>query len=168
MNIFFSDNFTNAVVDGGMVTMEVFWEWFTRRPEFGGGSDGLAVFNHPGREDPFMGNDPAFTWNDFEYIPEAAPRVIGIEVFNRSSRDNYAEFYVRALNKGWRLAPIGSEDEHGQDWGASDLGKTVLVARDLTEPALRAAMLERRMYALLDDDDNTPDVVEDLCLNYKI
>lgn len=152
INVYFSQHYASALLDGGILTMQAFWSWFTRSPSLLGGADGIMTFNHPGREDTFADFDPGFTFNGMEYVPEAAARMVGVEVFNRGNRRDFVEWWVRALDQGWHAAPIGSEDHHGLDWGALDLAKTSIVTDDLSEAGLRAAFLQRRFYALLDND----------------
>ena len=158
-NIFFSRNYVNAKTGPGYaVTMALFWEWFSYPAQFGGGSDGLLSFNHPGREDDlesafeFAGGDPGFTFNDFRYVPHADYRVVGLEVFGKGSEYDsdgpLGSWFSYALDKGWHLAPVGSEDHHGVTWGDPDLPKTVIVARSRKLDDLRDAMLARRMYAV--------------------
>ena len=155
INVYLSRHDTNAKVDGGHVEMAAFWSWFTTPPERFGGADGLAVFNHPGREDQFTTREPGFNWNDFAHVPSADARMVGIEVFNAGSDYGTAGpnapaegWYAHALDKGWHLGPIAGEDEHSTDWGAAALGKNVLIARDHSEGALREALLARRFYAV--------------------
>ncbi|MBD2857591.1 PKD domain-containing protein [Spongiibacter sp. KMU-158] len=159
-NIFFSRNFVNAKTGPGYaVSMALFWEWFTQPAMLGGGSDGLLSFNHPGREDAVEGvlqnlglGDPAYTFNDFRYIDSADYRVVGLEVFGKGSEYDSGgpngSWFAYALDKGWHLSPIGSEDHHGTDWGGGSLPKTVFVARSVALDDLREAMLARRTYAV--------------------
>jgi hypothetical protein len=160
INVFFSRHDWNAKsTEGYTLSMESFWTWFVTRPELGGGSDGIGVFNHPGREDAIESNvpnlDPAYTFNDFEYRPEADLRMVGVETFGKSSDiydlENGAPpegWYAYALDRGWHVGPVGAEDEHGTKWAQPDRAKTILVARDRSEGALREAMLARRFYSL--------------------
>lgn len=164
INVYFSQNYTSAVLDGGMVTMDLFWSWFTRPVAALGGADGLASFNHPGREDTFAAFDPGYTWDGLAYIPDAAPRMVGLEVFNRGSARNFLEFFVLALDNGWHVAPVGSEDHHGLDWGALNLAKTSIVTDDLSEAGLKAAMRQRRIYALLDSEAQS--LADFACLHF--
>lgn len=151
LNVYFSKNQTNAVIDGANASMETFWDWFTRRPERGGGSDGLATFNHPG-DKGIRPEDPAFNWNGFEYVPEADDRMVGLEVFNGTKDYVKNGWYTKALDKGWHVGAVGAEDVHdAEGWGDPRWAKTVLISRDRSAPALREAMLARRMYALLDN-----------------
>lgn len=162
INVYFSKNFSNAKTDlGYIVTMETFWSWFGRDPNaiglggsvtaplpFGGGGDGLAHFNHPS-DKCFADGDPGCNWNDFKLIPSAVERMFGMEVYNdRNGDDRYFPDYARALDRGWRLAPIGSEDEHELKYGSEERPKTVTQATALTEDAFREAWLARRTYAL--------------------
>jgi|GEM_PF-293499 len=159
ISVYFSRNTINAKAGLGYgVSMEPFWQWFSRRPELQGGSDGLGVFNHPGREDQlhqFL-PDSAYAFNDLELVPSAVDRMVGIEVFGKGSRYEgcdpavcpSASWYAHALDKGWKVGAVGSEDHHSIRWGDGDLPKTVLIARDRSEGSLREAMLNRRMYAV--------------------
>lgn len=158
-NVFFSRNIINAKTGPGYaVSMVRFWQWFSYPAQFGGGSDGLISFNHPGREDAIesiaenLGGDPGFTFNDFRYVRAADYRTVGIEVFGKGSEYDSdgpnGSWLSYALDKGWYLGPVGSEDHHDTSWGDGDLPKTVLIARSRSRDDLREAMLARRFYAV--------------------
>lgn len=164
INVFFSKNDLNAkTASGYAVAMEDFWQWLALSPDLGGGADGIAVFNHPGREvevhgpltDAGAGGDPAYTWNDFEYRPEHDARVVGIEMYGKSG-DYYdtdhgapaGGWLAHALDKGWHVAPVGAEDEHGTSWAQPNRAKTVILAVQNTRAGLRAALAARRFYAV--------------------
>lgn len=168
INVYFSKNFSNAKTDGGYaLTMETFWSWFTRDPQmpglggsvtapvpFGGGSDGLAHFNHPGdkcqlENIPLPALQDTCDWNHFELVPEAVERMFAIEAYNDGNReDRYLPRIATALDKGWRLSFIGSEDEHFGEYAVEHRPKTVTLAQDLTDEGFREAWLARRTYAL--------------------
>jgi hypothetical protein len=173
INVYFSDNDENAKTDGGYgVTMATFWEWFTRDRSLGGGSDGIATFNHPGDKCSLGKMDPTCDWNQFEYVPAADQRMVGIELFN--GRKDFGQYYVQALDKGWHVGAVGAEDK-GHDkadrWGSSSYAKTVMLfptvirceivvpypdllpRQQLTcaEQRLHEAMLARRTYGVLDN-----------------
>lgn len=162
INVYFSTNDTNAKGDGGYAAMDAFWEWFDRAPGLGGGSDGLATFNHPGNKS-LDDTDPALNWNNFEYRPEVDQRMVGLEVYN--DNDEFGEYFVQALDKGWHVGAIGAEDlghrprdgdgpdggDASDDWGGPAWAKTVFIATDKTEAGLREAMLARRFYAIRDN-----------------
>lgn len=168
INVYFSKNFTNAKTDGGYAaTMNTFWDWFTRAPgtpgdggspssptPFGGGGDALAHFNHP-HDKCQLKNDPTGSatgfcdWNDYTLIPAAHDRMFGIEVFNDSDQqDRYNPFFMRALDKGWHLSPVGSEDEHFGDYASEKFPKTVTLGTALNEKGFREAWMARRTYAI--------------------
>ncbi|MFA5787902.1 MAG: CehA/McbA family metallohydrolase [Actinomycetota bacterium] len=172
INVYFSRNDANAKIDGGYAgTTETFWKWFTTRPELGGGSDGLAVFNHPGGKS-LSDVDPGMNWSDFAYVPSADDRMVGIEVYN--DKDNYdvrgpAEgYYVHALDRGWHLGALSGEDIHTTDWGKPAYPKTIVMATDRSEPALRAAMLARRFYTVRDSKTRLDFSVNDAIMGSRI
>ncbi len=168
INVYFSRNFSNAKTDlGYLVSLGTFWDWFTRSPSqiglsggsvtapvlLGGGSDGLGQFNHPS-DKCLSDGDPGCNWHDFELVPDAVERMFAMELYNGGGRDEqYPVDFVRALDKGWRLAPVGSEDEHETDWGHPQLAKTVTLASALNETAFRSAWMARRTYALVGHAD---------------
>jgi hypothetical protein len=158
INVFFSKNDLNAYSEGGFVSLDAFWSWLGRAPSLGGGSDGIATFNHPGAKS-LSADDPAFNWNDFAYRPAADERMVGIEVFN--DRRDYADAghggpypegsYAHALDKGWHLGAIGAEDlghRRSDDWGGPGWAKTVILSQGRSEQAIEAAMRARRFYAI--------------------
>lgn len=161
INVYFSQNISNAKQDGGYVSMETFWSWFTTEPmnmmglepALGGlgAGDGLGVFNHPG-DKSLDDNDPGFNWNQFEYIAEADSQMVGIEVFN-DGRDYAADgrsYYQEALDAGWHVGAIASEDHHDLDWNNQEDEKTIIMAESLTTAGLKEAMSKRRTYAVRD------------------
>ena len=135
-----TENYTTAYKTGGL-TMHGFWEWFTRDPALGCGADGLGFFAHPGREPE--------TFEDFRYVPDAADRVVGCEVFNRD--DQYLESgLAAALDAGWRVGAVGSTDNHSADLYRPDRAKTTLVVpgdEPWSPETVREALLARRFYA---------------------
>jgi hypothetical protein len=168
INVLFSQNHTNAKIDGGYLAMGFFWSWFTRPAALGGGGDGLAIFNHPGRRElgelvpggfisPYLPDDltvPGGDWDAFRHVPAADPRMVGMELFNGGSdygdadRLHPAGSYGEALDKGWHVGAIGAEDIHDTGWGVPDAPKTVILAPELTRAALRDALAARRFYAV--------------------
>lgn len=158
LNVYDSERYANAKTDGGELTLDAFWTWFTTPAALGGGGDGLATFNHPGSK-RLADDDPARDWNDFAYVAGADPRLVGIEVFNRTSEYGSAGpsegYYVRALDHGWHVGAVGAEDSHGEPevgWARADWPKTVILAADRSRAALRAALLARRFYAVAETD----------------
>lgn len=110
INVYGSSEDVNAKVDGGYADMDAFYGWLTRPAELGGGSDGVATFNHPGAKH-LSTDDPSNNWDDFRHVPAVDPQMVGIEVFN--DRTDYGSvgagskgdpppegWYGRALDRG--------------------------------------------------------------------
>ncbi|MCW2542571.1 MAG: putative metal-dependent phosphoesterase TrpH, contains domain [Frankiales bacterium] len=170
ISAYFSKNFANAKLDG-YPTPKTFYDWLSRRPELGGGSDALAVFNHPGAKDQLkparnavgLADSTSLNWNDFAYDARVDNQFVGVETYNDkdeygTTRDasKYPEgYYAHVLDKGWHVAPIGAEDlghRRADDWGGPSWAKTVVLATDRSPAALKAAMLARRIYSVRNKD----------------
>ncbi|HET7530518.1 MAG TPA: CehA/McbA family metallohydrolase [Mycobacteriales bacterium] len=170
ISVYFSRNFANAKVDG-YPSIKTFYDWLSTRPELGGGSDGLATFNHPGakdllqpvREQAGLPDETSRNWNDFAYDPRVDDQMFGVEVYNDHSEygstrdsDDYPEgYFAHVLDRGWHVAPVGAEDlghRRSDDWGGPSWAKTVVLATDRTPAAIRAAMQARRVYAVRDGE----------------
>lgn len=110
----------------------------------------ISQFNHPGEDyGDFL---------DFAYS-EAADAVMKlIEVGSGEGAFGTGEYapaydaYVRALDKGWHLAPTNSQNNHAGQWGDWDAGRTVVLADALTEAGIYDAMANYRVYATEDSD----------------
>lgn len=127
--------------------MSPFYEWLLRPPgtdRTGGGLEGLAGFNHPGRE-------PG--WFDaFRYDTRVADRIVSVEAFNKTDDylfdDPTSSALVACLNAGWRVGLTGVSDEHGNDWGRPrGKGRTGLWVRELSREGVRDALTARRFFA---------------------
>jgi hypothetical protein len=127
-----------------------FYEWLgadPSRPGIGGGRDGIAGFNHPGREPGRFGY--------FAFQPAVADRMVSVEVFNRRQDYLYEGIdagqpspIVECLDNGWRTGLLGVTDEHGRDWGQPDgKGRAGVWVSALTRGGVKEAMLERRFFA---------------------
>ncbi|HUR15057.1 MAG TPA: CehA/McbA family metallohydrolase [Mycobacteriales bacterium] len=169
LNVYFSKNYANGKTTEP--TTKALYDWLQRRPEQAGGSDGVFTFNHPGAKDltkplressqGMVPDETFLNWSDFAYDARLDQQAVGIEVYNDdedygTARDagKYPEgYYARALDKGWHVAPVGAEDlghNRDDDWGGPSWAKTVVLATNRTPAALKAAMLDRRVYAVRD------------------
>lgn len=137
--------------------MEGFYQWLQSEPStpaVGGGLDGIAGFNHPGREPGRFGQ--------FGHLTGVHDRIVSIEVMNRD--DDYLFEGVgygdtspiqQALQQGWRLGLLGVTDEHGEDAWGRDVNDTrkgragIWVREDLpyNRTAIKEAMTARRFFA---------------------
>ncbi|MVB11217.1 hypothetical protein CAFE_19250 [Caprobacter fermentans] len=113
--------------------------------------DSISQFNHPGT-----------TFGDFydfaDYSPTFDKLINLIEVGNGEGPirgvgyfPSY-EYYTRALDKGWHVAPTNNQDNHKGNWGDSNTARSVILAQSLTEENLYDALRNRRVYATEDND----------------
>lgn len=113
--------------------------------------DSISMFNHPGTT---FGD-----FDDFGSYTEAADQLITlIEVGNGEGViggnlyfPSY-NYYTRALDKGWHVAPTNNQDNHQGKWGDSNTARSVVLADDLTEAAIYDALRNYRVYATEDND----------------
>ena len=130
--------------------MALWYEWLKLDPSTpltGGGADGIAGFNHPGRENG--------RFSDFALDEALVDRVVSLELFNR--REDYLfervddgrdSPLVACLDAGWRPGILGVTDEHGTDWGHPDgKGRGGLWVTELSRRGVRKAMERRRFFA---------------------
>ncbi len=114
-------------------------------------TDSISQFNHPGTT---FGD-----FSDFSYYDEEIDDLITlIEVGNgegtvgSSSYFPSYEYYTRALDKGWHVAPTNNQDNHKGLWGDANTARTVALADELTEESIYDAMRNYRIYATEDND----------------
>ena len=113
--------------------------------------DSLSQFNHPGT-----------TFGDFQdfafYDPQVDQRITLIEVGNGEGAIGSSgyfpsyEYYTRALDKGWHVAPTNNQDNHKGNWGDANTARSVVLADDLTEKGIYDAIRNYRVYATEDND----------------
>lgn len=153
----FSDALLPVMRESPAPGMEGFYRWLQSEPStpgVGGGLDGIAGFNHPGREPGRLGQ--------FGHVAGVHDRIVSIEVMNRD--DDYLFQGIeygdvspiqQALEQGWRLGLLGVTDEHGEDaWGRDVTGTRkgragIWVREDLpyNRAAIKEAMTARRFFA---------------------
>ena len=111
----------------------------------------LAQFNHPGT-----------TFGDFQdfafYSAAIDQRIKLIEVGNGEGAVGSSgyfpsyEYYTRALDKGWHVAPTNNQDNHKGNWGDSNTTRSVVLTKELTRDAIYDAIDNYRVYATEDND----------------
>ncbi len=106
----------------------------------------ISQLNHPGKT---FGD-----FADFGFYSKEADNVVNlIEVGNGEGPVRGSgyfpsyEYYTRALDKGWHLAPTNNQDNHKGKWVNANTARTVIVAEDLTRDSLYEAMRQKRVYA---------------------
>lgn len=113
--------------------------------------DSISQMNHPG---PTFGD-----FNDFAYYDPQIDKLISlIEVGNGEGTIGSSgyfpsyEYYQRALDKGWHLAPTNNQDNHLGKWGTANTGRTVVLSDSLTRDNIYDAMKNMRVYATEDSN----------------
>lgn len=111
----------------------------------------ISQFNHPGT-----------TFGDFQdfafYSPQIDDRINLIEVGNGEGAIGSSgyfpsyEYYTRALDKGWHVAPTNNQDNHKGNWGDANTARSVVLASELTQDGIYDALQNRRVYATEDND----------------
>lgn len=108
--------------------------------------ESINQLNHPGKT---FGD-----FADFGYYSEEVDNVIQlIEVGNGEGPIRGSgyfpsyEYYTRALDKGWHLAPSNNQDNHKGNWLTANEARTVILAEDLTRDRIYDAIRDMRVYA---------------------
>ncbi|MCX5770375.1 MAG: hypothetical protein NTZ09_08900 [Candidatus Hydrogenedentes bacterium] len=149
-----SEDYTDCLSSFRLVQL---YDWLADRP------DSFAEFNHPGYFSFIIAD-----LLHFRLFEQAVSQIVGVECWNgREGFDVYyyqgnwdgPESYLDLANlKGWRVAPLGGEDNHRTDWGRMGRFRTGVLATELTREAVADAYMNRRFYAT--EDDN-------LCLDFR-
>ena len=113
--------------------------------------ESISQFNHPGT-----------TFGDFSdfahYSPETDALITLIEVGNGEGAVGSAgyfpsyEYYTRALDRGWHLAPTNNQDNHNGRWGDANTCRSAVLAYALTPEGIYDALRNYRVYATEDSD----------------
>ena len=103
-------------------------------------SGGIGQFNHPGTQNG--------TFLEFEgHTPEADRAMTLLE----AAGEEGFHYYVKALDRGWHLAPTFNQTPHDSRW--IDTGaRTAVFAASLTEEGIYDALRNYRVYATEDAD----------------
>ncbi len=112
-----------------------------------------ALASVPGSVSQF--NHPDDIHGDFERFDHYSPQYDAVvSLLEVAGEDGVVdcEYYELALDKGWHVAPTNNQNNHNGQWGDASDARTVVLAKDLTEEALYAAMKDRRVYATQDSD----------------
>lgn len=112
-----------------------------------------ALTSVPGSVSQF--NHPDTVHGDFERFDHYSPQYDAVvSLLEVAGEDGVVdcEYYDLALDKGWHVAPTNNQNNHNGQWGDASDARTVVLAKDLTEESLYAAMKDRRVYATQDSD----------------
>ena len=111
--------------------------------------DSISQWNHPGR---VYGD-----FREFAYYSAAIDKVV--HLIEIASGDGPVrgpgyypsyEYYFKALDKGWHVAPAIGQDNHRGDWATANEARTVVLAESLTRASLYESIRKLRVYATED------------------
>lgn len=118
-------------------SVPLFYDWVKTAESYLGKGYVATGFNHPQPDQ----------YNDWDHIDdEIAGLISTFEIHTRYNEIRW-EAYIRALNKGWKVAPIGVLDNHGLDEINKMPPPTFVLATELTREAITEALRERRTFA---------------------
>ncbi len=125
-----------------------FYRWL----ELSENKNAAAFFAHPG----FLKSaTELLEFNLFEGATDALSKIlVGMEVIHW---DGYRPFlkgplrgkpyFETALDKNWRLGPMGAQDNHSANWGMSGTNRTVILAENLSLESILDALKNHRFFA---------------------
>jgi hypothetical protein len=134
INVLDSDTQTNVLV---IQSVDLFYLWLQL-------SNGIGQYNHPGSQ--------PLNYNNFRYISKADKYMCLLETGNGGTGNNdnqYVLQYIKALDKGWHVAPADNQDNHSM---STNCHRTAIVASELSRTSLKDAIRNRRVYST--DDPN--------------
>jgi len=136
LNVINSAGMMNALAPG--VDLQKFYKWLGTAQANGSGPV-VGTFNHPGPEQ----------YGNWEYRDARVTDIITmLEVINSNNKIHYQAF-VNALDKGWKVAPVCGNDNHGLTGIKRNTSRTCVLATARTKNAILDAMQHRRTYATL-------------------
>jgi hypothetical protein len=116
-----------------------FYNWLKSAETHGDKGFVVAGFNHPGPDQ----------YNHWDHIDSVIVKLVStFEIHTRYGPIRW-DAYIRALNKGWKVSPIGVLDNHNfLNESENQLPPpTFVLAPELTREAITRAMRQRRTFA---------------------
>lgn len=108
--------------------------------------ESVSQLNHPGKT---FGD-----FADFGFYSEGADKVVNlIEVGNGEGPVRGSgyfpsyEYYTRALDKGWHVAPTNNQDNHKGKWLTANDARTIVLAEEKSRDAIYEAMRKKQVYS---------------------
>ncbi|MDO9635048.1 MAG: DUF3604 domain-containing protein [Paludibacter sp.] len=120
-------------------TIPHFYNWVKTAKAHQNKGSVVVGFNHPG----------AKQYNDWDHIDDEIVKLISTFEIHSNHKNPRWEAYIRALNKGWKVSPIGVLDNHSINVLSNEnrFPPTLVLAPELTREAITQAMKARRTYA---------------------
>jgi len=97
----------------------------------------VCKFNHPGT------GEKVFHGMAYSEVGDRAVQLMEVR------RDEEEQAFILALNQGWHIAPDGSDDTHGPNWG-SRFAWSGILAPGLSKRNILDALKKRHCYSTLD------------------
>lgn len=127
----------------------------------------VSQLNHPGKTFGDFG--------DFGFYNKAVDQYVTlIEVGNGEGPvrgtgyfPSY-EYYTRALDKGWHVAPTNNQDNHKGAWITANSARTVIDAPSLTRDSLYQSMRDMKVFSTEDSNLRINYTVNDMPMGSKI
>jgi len=115
-----------------------FYNWVKSAKPHGNKGHVVVGFNHPSPKQ----------YDDWANIDDEIASLISTFELHTNYKQVRWQAYLRALNKGWKVSPIGVHDNHGfYQINRKDLyPPTLVLAPELTREAITKAMRERRTF----------------------
>lgn len=114
-----------------------FYNWVKSAKPYHNNGYVVTGFNHP---------QPA-QYNDWDHIDDEIVNLISTFEIHTKYNEIRWEAYIRALNKGWKVSPIGVLDNHGINEIKELPPPTIVLAPELTGEAITRALRQRRTFA---------------------
>ncbi len=128
------------------VTIDSFYAWLKDPAQH----SALVAFAHPGFHDYRIDQE----FHHFAFDPQIKDVMFGIEVIHwrdylKSLRGFFGQIpYVdEAARQGFHLAVLGSQDNHGGNWGLRDSTRVGVLMPSLSKENLFTALRKRRTFA---------------------
>jgi hypothetical protein len=113
-------------------------------------ANALAIFAHPG----FHRYRNWFDLSHFKFDKRLKDKFVGVEfihknVWRRSLKgfSGNASYLDEALQQGWRVGPLASQDNHSAFWGIADGNRIALLMESLSRENVFEALRARRFYS---------------------
>ncbi len=99
----------------------------------------IAMFNHPG-----------YSWGNFDEFGHRTPEADALVCLDEIKSPSYDKMHALALSRGWHVAPVSNEDNHGKNWTTATTQTGYVLAPALTRQNIIEAIRARRTYTTSD------------------
>ncbi|MBM3381823.1 MAG: hypothetical protein FJY29_05220 [Betaproteobacteria bacterium] len=127
-------------------TWKGLFEWLAQP----GQEQALAIFAHPG----FHRYRNWFDLSHFKFDARVKDKFVGVEFIHknvwRRSLKGYSgskSYLDEALQQGWKVGPLASQDNHSAFWGLADGNRIALLMDGLSRENVLEALRARRFYS---------------------